>query len=85
MKRSSDGVIKSRHKGLSRKEFNRGGVSILRGESLAQQNPFWTAGKGKDAGGSLARSHFTPRYCWVHTHKDITHPFLSAQVIKLNG
>ncbi len=32
MKRSSDRVIKSRHKGLSRKEFNRWGVSILWGE-----------------------------------------------------
>lgn len=32
MNRSSDRVIKSRHKGLSRKEFNREGVSILQGD-----------------------------------------------------
>lgn len=31
MKCSFDRVIKSRHKGLSRKEFNRGGVGILLG------------------------------------------------------
>ena len=37
MKRSSDRVIKTRHKGLSRKEFNRGGVGIPSGEAASSR------------------------------------------------
>lgn len=57
VKRSSDRVIKSRHKGLSRNEFNRGGAGILPGgEKPGLAEPFWTEGKGKGAGGSMAPS-----------------------------
>lgn len=39
MKRFSDRVIKSRHKGLSGKELNRGGVGILWGEVGSSRTP----------------------------------------------
>lgn len=77
MKCSGDRVIKSRHKGLSRKEFNRGGVGILLGEVWLSRTlldcrrftgpqPLSTASIG-------------------YTHSAITHAFLSAQFITLNS
>lgn len=45
MKCSCDRVIKSRHKGLSRKEFNSGGVGILWGEVGSSRTSFGQQGR----------------------------------------
>lgn len=87
MKRSSDRIIKSRHKGLSRKDFNRGGVGILQGRLGSSRTRLdRSEGKGKDAGGSFApcagRSPPHPVGLEHCLHRDMTH--LMSHVIRLN-